>query len=78
MRKSGAGEATHLYEARQLAKPHEEQLYEAASEQSGGLPTGPILVEVFVHLGDCNGKAPNCLPMEANWNDNVHLYRSQQ
>jgi hypothetical protein len=65
LRQLGAGEATHLYEARRFAKPHEEQLYEVTSEQSGGLPTGPILVKVSVQFGDCDGKVPNCLPMEA-------------
>ncbi|MBO9123801.1 MULTISPECIES: DUF1214 domain-containing protein [unclassified Rhizobium] len=32
---------------------------------------------ITIQFGGCNGKTPNCLPVEAGWNYTVRLYRPQ-
>jgi hypothetical protein len=33
---------------------------------------------IAIQFGGCNGKMPNCLPIEAGWNYTVRLYRPRQ
>ena len=33
---------------------------------------------IAIQFGGCDGKMPNCLPIEAGWNYTVRLYRPRQ